>query len=111
MANSTCIAKRIKESKDKRVGRDIRKGLVEQLVIDIRRNDDRDRYTRYAVDEDDWIPEGDQAWDGVAGRTLDPEGVKIARNEKIDEYHNHKVYEKVDEKECYDKTGKPPPFQ
>ena len=50
----------------------------------------------------------EEHWDDVTGKTLDPEGVKVARREEIDEYHKHEVYEQVDERECYERTGKPP---
>ena len=89
MTNSECIAKLINESSDKRVETDIRTGAVEQMVDERKIRGTQDRYICDAVDDDDWVPEGDQSWAGVAGRTLDPVRVKAARNEEIDEYRKH----------------------
>ena len=70
--------------------------------------DENDKYICYAVDDEDWIQEGDEAWDDVTGKKLDPHKVREARKEEIYEYHSHEVYEKRPIKECIDKTGKKP---
>ena len=60
------------------------------------------------MDDEDWRQEGDEAWDDVTGKKLDPEKVREARKEEIQEYHGHEVYEKRPIKECIDRTGKKP---
>ena len=67
-------------------------GLTKQSIADRRLRRSEARYLSYAVDEDDWVPDGDQAWAGVTGRALYPERVKMARTDDIDEYHRHEVY-------------------
>ena len=47
-------------------------------------------------------------YDSISGEWLDTELVQAARKEEMAEVKKHKVYEKVDVKECYDRTGKAP---
>ena len=47
-------------------------------------------------------------YDSISGEWLDTELVQAARKEDMADVKKHKVYEKVDIKECYDRTGKAP---
>ena len=49
-----------------------------------------------------------QAWDDTTGEELDPELVRQARIEEMEEVRKHEVYEKVPIQECWDSTGKKP---
>ena len=48
------------------------------------------------------------AWDDVSGNELDPKLVLIAREEEMEQFRKHKVYEKVREEVCWAVTGKGP---
>ncbi len=52
-------------------------------------------------EQDEWLT------DGRTGEQLDPEKVRDAREEEIREL-DRRVYVKVDVKECWDRSGKPP---
>ena len=47
-------------------------------------------------------------WDDISGKEMDPEKVRKAREEEMDEYRKHGVYEKVPVAECWQETGKAP---
>jgi hypothetical protein len=47
-------------------------------------------------------------WDDVSGKELDPEQVRKARKEEMQEFHKHKVYVKVPLAQCWSRTGKKP---
>ena len=47
-------------------------------------------------------------YDELSGSWLDPDRVKQARIEEMEEFRKHKVYKKVTVKECWDKTGREP---
>jgi hypothetical protein len=47
-------------------------------------------------------------WDDVSGQALQPDLVKHARWKELQEFNKHEVYVKVNIKECWDTTGKPP---
>jgi hypothetical protein len=53
---------------------------------------------------------GEQAkfWDDMSGEELEGEGVRKAREEEMEEFKKHEVYEKVPLSECWEKTGKYP---
>ena len=71
----------------------------------------QDVMAEFEVEEVDWNGnnfEGDeQLTDGRTGEQLDPGKVQEARAEELRELER-RVYVEVDEKECWDKTGKPP---
>ena len=48
------------------------------------------------------------AWDDVSGNELDPKMVLQAREEEMDQFRKHGVYEKVQEEVCWAVTGKAP---
>ena len=48
------------------------------------------------------------AWDDVTGSELDPLLTLKAREEEMDQFRKHKVYEKVREEVCWSVTGKGP---
>ena len=48
------------------------------------------------------------AWDDVSGNELDPKLVLIAREEEMEQFRKHQVYEKVIEEVCWAVTGKGP---
>ena len=48
------------------------------------------------------------AWDDVSGNDLDPEMVLKAREEEMEQFRKHGVYEKVREEVCWAVTGKGP---
>ena len=50
----------------------------------------------------------EEAWDGVSGKALDPEMVKRARGEDMEEFRKHEVYEKVPISDCKQATGQMP---
>ena len=84
--------------------------MVKQMVRD-RRMEKSNGYISYAVDPDELEYEMDTedwAWDDVSGRRLNPEKVREARKEEIEEYHKHEVYVKVPIEECRKETGKAP---
>ncbi len=49
-----------------------------------------------------------QAWDDVTGNELDPKFTVKARQEEMEQFRKHKVYEKVKEEVCWQITGKAP---
>ena len=54
----------------------------------------------------EWFGKKESYYDSISGEWLDPELVRAARMEEMVEIRKHRVYEKVDIKECYDRTGK-----
>ncbi len=52
--------------------------------------------------------QGEEYWDDINGKKLDPELVGLARKEEIEEYRKHGVYEKVPIEECWEQAGKKP---
>ena len=48
------------------------------------------------------------AWDDVSGNQLDPKMVLKAREEEMEQFRKHDVYEKVQEEVCWAVTGKAP---
>ena len=48
------------------------------------------------------------AWDDVSGNELDPATVLKAREEEMEQFRKHGVYEKVKEEVCWAITGKAP---
>ena len=55
-----------------------------------------------------WFGSKENYYDNISGEWLQPELVKQARAEEMAEVRKHRVYEKVDTSECYDRTGKAP---
>eukprot|EP00959_Pyramimonas_sp_CCMP1952_P419559 8787956-Pyramimonas_sp.AAC.1 len=49
-----------------------------------------------------------QAWDDVTGNELDPKLTVKARQEEMEQFRKHEVYEKVKEEVCWQVTGKAP---
>eukprot|EP00959_Pyramimonas_sp_CCMP1952_P271255 5670736-Pyramimonas_sp.AAC.1 len=49
-----------------------------------------------------------QAWDDVTGNELDPKLTMKARQEEMEQFRKHKVYEKVEEEVCWQVTGEAP---
>eukprot|EP00959_Pyramimonas_sp_CCMP1952_P124333 2599543-Pyramimonas_sp.AAC.1 len=49
-----------------------------------------------------------QAWDDVTGNEPDPQLTVKARQEEMEQFRKHKVYEKVKEEVCWQITGKAP---
>ena len=48
------------------------------------------------------------AWDDVSGNELDPKLVLAARQEEMEQFKKHMVYEKVKGEVCWNTTGKGP---
>ena len=48
------------------------------------------------------------AWDDVSGTELDPELILKAREEEMEQFRKHEVYEKMKEEVCWAVTGKGP---
>eukprot|EP00969_Alexandrium_andersonii_P142594 6305196-Alexandrium_andersonii.AAC.1 len=49
-----------------------------------------------------------EAWDDFPGKKLDPVLVRKARQEEMEEFRRHQVYEKVPIEECRKRTGEAP---
>merc|ERR1712015_131224 len=56
----------------------------------------------------DWPAPREVFYDNISGEWLNPDMVKEARKEEMAEVKKHRVYEKVDVTECYERTGKAP---
>ena len=108
MTNSPSIAARITRTSSqkqkermmvdrKTICNDIRQGLADQKEVD----DAMD------IDALDWQEE-EQYFDAITGVQLNPELVKIARQEEILYYRMMEVYSKVNKAVAFEKTGKPP---
>ena len=53
--------------------------MIKKCIHDRMIKDENDKYICYAVDDEDWRQEGDEAWDDVIGKELDADMVKMAR--------------------------------
>ena len=82
LTNSPIIADKIRHGKDSKVTRDIKKGLIEQLIRDGRIKNESDEWISYVEDDEDWDASGDMAWDDASGKTLDPKEVIRARKKR-----------------------------
>ena len=49
-----------------------------------------------------------EGWDDVSGKQLDPEMVKEARKEEMEEFRNHQVYVERPIEACLRETGRKP---
>ena len=47
-------------------------------------------------------------WDDISGKELNPELVKKARREEMEEVYKHEIYVKVPISQCLERTGKNP---
>ena len=94
ITNDTFVAKSIREGNDPKILNGLKRGMIRKCIHDRMIKDEFDKYICYAVDDDDWRQEGDEAWDDVTGKRLDPDKVREARKEEIQEYHEHEVYER-----------------
>ena len=83
LTNSDCIAQEIMQGTGEKVMKSVKKGLNRQLVEDRRMNEVTGGDISFMIDEEDWDPESDTAWDDVTGKTLDRRKVEIARKEEI----------------------------
>ena len=72
ITNNSFVAQSIKEGKSEKVLPDIKRGMVRKCLHDRMIKDENDKYICYAVDDEDWRQEGDEAWDDVTGKKLDP---------------------------------------
>ena len=50
----------------------------------------------------------EQFWDDISGKSLDPDGVRAAREEEMAEGQKHGLYVKVPIDECFREAGKKP---
>ena len=72
-----------------------------------RASDDLSKLVRDSNDMDlEFISPDGKYWDEVSGKALDPEGVKKARKEEMEEFKRHGVYVKVPRQECAKESGK-----
>ena len=62
----------------------------------------------YKPENEEMEEEIKRYWDDISGKELDPELVKRARVEEIEEFNKHRVYVKVPIEECIRVTGKKP---
>jgi len=68
----------------------------------------------YSLEEDvpktEWLdePKGGGYWDSVTGDRLPAEETKVARKDEVDCMNEWDVWDIVDERECWNKTGKGP---
>ena len=56
----------------------------------------------------EWLGHTEAYYDNISGEWLNPDMVREARKEEMAEVRKHRVYEKVDTAECYERTGKAP---
>ena len=68
----------------------------------------RDREGMSVGEEMLYVDRDGEFYDELSGSWLDPDRVKQARIEEMEEFRKHKVYEKVTIQECWDKTGRNP---
>ena len=50
----------------------------------------------------------EQFWDDMSGKELNPQMVRIARQDEMKEFRDHQVYVKVSLAECSQNTGNQP---
>ena len=63
---------------------------------------------RFQTVEEDMDDQLEEVWDDVSGAQLDPNVVKLARQEEIGYIHKMKLYTKVPVAECYERSKKGP---
>ena len=84
-------------------------GLLEQMKDDGRISDGcLGSVAKFEETGAEYQEQFKQYWDDITGRELDPNKVKIARQEEMAEFRKHGVYVKVPISECWDKTNKAP---
>ena len=57
-----------------------------------------------------WLKEAEEEafWDDMSGEMLNPQGVKAARQEELEYARRYEVFDIVDVKRCWERTGKAP---
>jgi len=94
--------------------REIRQCLINQIRSDgrLQGKPNRSGYIGYIIPTEEWIlgniNQITEAWDDITGKELDPTGVRKAREEEINEYKQHGVYEKGPIEQCWERTDKAP---
>ena len=98
------IRRKEQEQLGEEEGQEVITESIREMMINTRRLT-RDREGLSVGEEVNFVGRDGEFYDELSGGWLDPERVKQARIEEMEEFRKHKVYEKVTIQECWDKTG------